>query len=205
MKFIDLTHTFKQDMPVYPGDPKPEFTQTAFLEQHGYNEIQIKTGMHTGTHMDAPLHMLKNGKRLSQYPPETFFGKGCLIDARNQKSIDAPLLKGIQINKGDIVLVLTGFDKKFGAPEYYEAYLEITESFAQKMIELGVKIVGMDTPSPDRPPFAIHKLLLKNDILLIENLTNLEELLHHAQFSVTALPTKFNTEAAPVRVVAQIP
>ena len=72
------------------------------------------------------------------------------------------------------------------------------------MIELGVKIVGMDTPSPDRPPFAIHKLLFKNDILIIENLTNLEELLAHPQFDVIALPAKFDIEAAPVRVVAQV-
>jgi len=203
MKYIDLTHTFKQPMPIYPGDPEPELKQTAFVEKDGYNEFQIKTGMHVGTHMDAPLHMFSGGKRLSEYPPEHFFGKGHLIDAR-EKSIDANLLKGKSISKGDIVLLMTGFSSKFNSPEYYKSYPEINESFAEKMVKLGVKIVGMDTPSPDRAPFAIHKLLLKNNILIIENLTHLESLLKYAKFTIIALPAKFDCESAPVRVVAQL-
>ena len=203
MKYIDLTHTFKQNMPVYPGDPKSELKQTAFVNKNGYNDFQITTNMHVGTHMDAPFHMLQNGKRLSKYPIDHFFGKGHLIDARG-KSIDADLLEGKQITKGDIVLIMTGFSSKFGSPDYYESYPEIKEGFASKIIELGVSIVGIDTPSPDRPPFSIHKLLLKNNVLIIENLNNLESLLKHKQFTITALPAKFDCEAAPARVVAQI-
>ena len=67
----------------------------------------------------------------------------------------------------------------------------------------GIKIIGIDSPSPDRSPYEIHKLLMKNDILIIENLTNLAELTSHEEFDVIALPTKFDTEAAPVRVVAR--
>lgn len=203
MKYIDLTHTFTQNMPVYPGDPNPELKQIAFLDKDGYNDFQIKTGMHVGTHMDAPLHMLQNGKRLSEYPPDRFFGKGHLIDARN-KTIDEKLLKGVKISKGDIVFIMTGFYKKFGKPEFYEAYPVIEKSFASKIIKLGVKIVGMDTPSPDQSPFAIHKLLLGNDVLIIESLTNLEKLSKHMQFEVYALPAKLDTEAAPVRVIAKV-
>ncbi|MFH1781803.1 MAG: cyclase family protein [Patescibacteria group bacterium] len=201
MKYIDLTHNFKYNMPVYPGDPIPEINQVAFIEKDGYNGFQIKTGMHVGTHMDAPLHMLQNGKRLSDYSPDHFFGKGHLIEASD---INVELLKNKNISRGDVVFLMTGFYKKFGTDEYYENYPEISEAFAKKIIELGVKIIGMDTPSPDRAPFAIHKLLLENDVLIIENLTNLESLLEHAQFDVVALPAKFETEAAPVRVIAEI-
>lgn len=204
MKYIDLTHTFKHGMLVYPGDSSPELVVAADNYEGGkIIHYQLKTSMHVGTHMDAPLHMLENGKRLSEYSVDHFFGKGHLIDARG-KLIDATLLEGKQISKGDIILIMTGFSNKFGTPEYYESYPEISETFASKMVELGVSIVGMDTPSPDRPPFAIHKVLLGNDVLIIENLTNLESLSGHAQFTVVALPTKFDTEAAPVRVVAQI-
>lgn len=203
MKYIDLTHTFKQNMPVYPGDPKPEFKQIAFADQDGHNDFHITTGMHVGTHMDAPLHMLQNGKRLSEYSADHFFGKGHLIDARG-KEINADLLEGKRIAKGDMVFVMTGFSKKFGTPEYYKSYPEINENFAAKIIELGISVIGMDTPSPDRPPFAIHKLLLGSDVLIIENLTNLESLLEHVKFTVVALPAKFDSEAAPVRVIAQI-
>lgn len=205
MEYIDLTHTFKPGMPVYPGDSSPELIETADDYEGGkIIHYQLKTSMHVGTHMDAPLHMLQNGKKLSEYPADHFFGKGHLIDARG-KSIDASLLEAKQISKGDIVLIMTGFSSKFGSPEYYESYPEINEAFASKMLEFGVSIVGMDTPSPDRAPFAIHKLLLGKDVLIIENLTNLESLLGHEQFTITALPAKFDAEAAPVRVVAQIP
>lgn len=203
MKYIDLTHTFKKEMPAYPGDPMPELIQVSSIDKDGYNDFQVKTGMHVGTHMDAPLHMLPGGKRLSEYSADTFFGEGRLIDARGKNSVDVDLLEGRKISKGDIVLIMTGFYKKFGATDYYEKYPEITESFASKLIELGVKMVGLDTPSPDRPPFKIHKMLLKNEILIIENLTNLEELLKCTQFSVVALPAKFDAEAAPVRVITQ--
>lgn len=205
MKYLDLTHTFKQGMPVYPGDAEPELIETTDDYEEGkVIHYRLKTGMHVGTHIDAPLHMLQNGKRISEYHVDHFFGKGHLIDARG-KSIDADLLEGKQILKGDIVLIMTGYSSKFGTPEYYDSYPEISESFASKIVELGVKIVGSDTPSPDRYPFTIHKLLLKNDVLIIENLSNLESLLEHLEFTIAALPTKFDAEAAPVRVVAQIP
>ena len=203
MKYIDLTHTFTHTMPVFPGDPTPELTQISFLEKDGYNDFQIRTGMHVGTHIDSPLHMLSQGKMISQYPPEHFFGKGHLIDARG-KLVDEDLLEDHIIKKGDIVFIMTGFYEKFGQKEYYSQYPEITESFALKIVKLGIKILGMDTPSPDRSPYTIHKLLLKNDVLIIENLTHLKKLLPYKTFHVIALPVKFDTEAAPVRVIAQV-
>ena len=82
MKYIDLTHTFTASMPTYPGDPIPELKQIADFHNQGYTDWQVTTGMHVGTHIDAPLHMIPGGKRLSEMPIETFFGRGCLIDAR---------------------------------------------------------------------------------------------------------------------------
>lgn len=204
MKIIDLTHTFSDDMPVYPGDPIPELVQIAHIAKEGYTDYKITTGMHVGTHMDAPLHMLESGKKLSEIEPQQFIGRGVLIDARGKNVIDDSLLIGLSKEKTDIVLVMTGFYKKFHSPEYYESYPEISEPFAQKIISLGIKMVGIDTPSPDRPPFKIHKLLLGNNVLIVENLTNLEPLLGVSSFEVLALPTKFDAEAAPVRVLARL-
>ena len=204
MKYIDLTHTFDADMPVYPGDPIPELVQIADLHKEGYTDYQIKTGMHVGTHMDAPLHMLEGGKRLSDIGIEKFVGRGCLIDARGASMVSADFLEKSGARKDDVVIVMTGFSKKYREAEYYEKFPEIGEDFAGKAIELGVKIVGMDIPSPDRPPFKVHKLLLGKEILIIENLTNLESLVGIKDFEVFALPAKLHTEAAPVRVIAII-
>lgn len=204
MKYIDLTHTFVVDMPVYPGDLVPELVQIADLHKEGYTDHQIKTSMHVGTHMDSPLHMLEGGKRLSDIAVEKFFGRGCLIDARGASIVGVDFLSKSSVKQNDIVLVMTGFSKRYGQREYYGQYPEIDEDFARKAIELGVKIVGMDTPSPDRPPFKVHKLLLQQEILIIENLTNLDLLIGFSHFEIFALPAKLHTEAASVRVIAKI-
>ncbi len=65
-------------------------------------------------------------------------------------------------------------------------------------------MVGFDSPSPDRTPFVIHKLLLGQEILILENLCNLEKLLGVTGFEVVALPAKFRSDSAPVRVVARV-
>src|SRR3989344_9402089 len=113
MKIIDLTHTFTSNMPVYPGDPKSTLEQVANIEKDTFNDHKITTVMHVGTHMDAPLHMIENGKRIDEINLERFFGKGLLIDVRGRKEIDSSVLKGIQIEKGSIVLIYTGFGNKY--------------------------------------------------------------------------------------------
>lgn len=191
-------------MPVYPGDFNPELIETQSVKKHGYSHFEIKTGMHVGTHMDAPAHMIEGGKLLSEFDASKFIARGHLADARGQSLISSRSLVGLDINEGDIVLVMTGWYKKFGQPGYYKNYPELGEDFVKIIINSGAGIVGLDTPSPDSAPYKIHKLLLAKNILIIENLTNLEELLYHKKFEVYALPVKFQAEAALARVVARV-
>ena len=158
--------------------------------------------MHIGTHIDAPLHMIAGGARLSEIPVETFVGSGIIIDARGQEEISAKLLESFSIEQRSIVLVCTGHSHKFSDDSYYKNYPLFTPDFAEKAVSLGVKMVGMDTPSPDAPPFPVHKKLLGAGILIIENLTNLEQLLTVSRFNVIALPMKIHADAGPVRVIA---
>src|SRR3989344_2042309 len=152
MKYLDLTHTFTDKMPVYPGDSAPSLVEATSVKEHGFSHYEIKTGMHVGTHMDAPAHMLEGGKLLSEFDAGKFIGRGHLADARGKTSIGTESLIGLDIVEGDIVLVMTGWYKKFGISEYYLKYPELTEEFAREMANLGVSIVGLDTPSPDYTP-----------------------------------------------------
>lgn len=192
-------------MPAYPGDPKSTLTQAARIDSEGYTDHLLNTLMHVGTHMDAPLHMIQDGAYMDKIPLDTFFGSGVLIDARGVPRIDASILTGVNIPPDSIVLVYTGFGNKFHTPEYFQDYPQIDESFAKRMVEMKVKIVGMDIVGPDEPPFPTHKELLGHGILIIENLTNLDALVGVKQFSVIALPAKFHTDATPVRIIATIP
>lgn len=205
MPKIDLTRTFDSNMPVYPGDTPAELKNTASLASHGYNDSLVKTGMHVGTHLDAPRHMIADGKLISDISVERFFGQGKLIDARGKKTIDAEFLDTVRVNPQDILLILTGLGAKYKAAAYYNDYSDITEDFAEKLIELQVRMIGIDGPSPDRPPWRVHQILLSQGILILENLTNLETLLPYPEFQIIALPAKFNAGGAPTRVVAIVP
>lgn len=205
MKVVDLTHTFTNDMPVYPGDPKSSLEQIAFIDKDTYNDHKLTTLMHVGTHMDAPLHMIENGKRIDEIDPERFIGKGVLIDVRGKDKIDVTVIENAHIKEGSVVLLYTGFGSKFGTEDYYKDYPELTEDFANKMVELKVKMVGMDMLGPDYDkPWATHKILLGNEVLILENLTNLDQLTNVEDFEVIALPGKFKSDGAPVRVIAKI-
>lgn len=205
MKYIDLTHTFTDNMPVYPGDPPSSLKQTASIQKDTYTDHQIKSLMHVGTHMDAPLHMIENGYTIDQLPLDNFFGKGILIDARNHQSIDEDLLEDIIIPNGAIVLIYTGYCHKYKTPHYFKDLPSMTERFAQKMVDHKVKIVAMDILGPDTDvTWPAHKVLLGNHVLIIENVTNLDQLLEIKDFEVIALPAKYQAEAAPVRLIASV-
>ena len=171
--YLDLTHEFTANMPVFPGDGAPELVKIADVSKDGIANHVVKTSMHVGTHMDAPAHMLVGGKLLSEYPVEKFFGRGVIIDARGKSRADVGLLENVKIEKGDIVLVCFSWSTEFEQEDYYLNYPEISPQFASRLAESGASILGLDTPSPDRAPYQVHKILFAQDVLIIENLTNL--------------------------------
>ena len=74
MKIIDLTHTLEEEMPVFPGTEKPKLENACTLNKDGFREKLLTMYSHTGTHMDAPAHMLENGLCLDELDVDHFFG-----------------------------------------------------------------------------------------------------------------------------------
>lgn len=203
-KFIDLTQPLTEQTPVYPGDPKTKISPSAVIERDGYNDHFVSFGTHVGTHIDAPLHMIAGGKTLDQFPIEHFVGNGVVIDASSaSKEIGVEHMDNQTIGSGDIVLFYTGWADRYQDPKYFEDYPPLSEALAQYLIERKIKMTGVDMCSPDKTPFNVHKILLANKILIIENLTNLDQLLGK-KFTVYALPLKLKLDAAQARVAARI-
>ncbi len=202
MPFIDLTHSFTAEMPVYPGD-LPPLVQSDEASGGDFVHYQLETSMHVGTHIDAPFHCIPGGKRLAEFPVDHFTGWGVCVDARGHKEVDVELLRGVDLKEGDIVLICTEWSKKFREGDYFQAFPVFTEAFAQVLVNAKVKMVGVDTPSPDREPYAIHKILLGSEVLILENLKNVEALSGQA-FRIFAFPPKFDWDGAPLRVVAEV-
>lgn len=67
-----------------------------------------------------------------------------------------------------------------------------------------VKMIGLDTPSPDKDPFDVHKYLFEHGVLIIENLTRLDQLLDYKSFEVIALPLNIKADSSIARVVARV-
>lgn len=203
MKLVDLSHIFIPGMPVYPGDIKIKLEEICSIKKDGYTNHQLTSGMHTGTHIDAPLHFIPEGKKISEISIDRFYGPGKIIDVRGQDEIDVSVLKNVSIDSGDIVIFFTGHDALYGNGAYFENQPVLTAVLAQKLVDLGVKMVGIDAPGPDKYPFSLHTLLLRHEILILEDLTNLESLLNN-EFELFAFPIKFDADAAFVRTVAKI-
>lgn len=204
MAFIDLTHPFRENIPVFPGDKTPAFRQVAEVKRDGYNAYRLETGMHIGTHMDAPLHMIENGKKLTDYPIDFFTGSARVLDVRGQNKVEVQLLEAVELSGIEFLLLQAGWDTHFGKDIYYRDYPEITPAFAHYLTGTGVRMIGLDWPSPDRSPYEVHRILLGNDILIIENLRGLEKLPEGQTFRCHAFPYTYDIEGSPVRVVAEV-
>jgi kynurenine formamidase len=203
-KVIDLTHVFSQNISVSSYDETPQLEKIKTLQKDGYNNWRLTVGMHTGTHIDGPGHLTDSKLLMSDISIDKFVGAGYLVDARGKSAVTADLLTNMPTTPGLIVLVLTGCDKKFGTKEYFTDYPVLDDGFVQELIKRKVKMVGLDCFSPDKYPFATHRLLFAHDMLIIENLTGLEQLVGVKQFDVVALPLKLTADSSPARVIALV-
>ena len=86
---------------------------------------------------------------------------------------------------------------------YFERHPTVDETLADFLIASEIKMLGLDMPAPDHPPFSVHKKLLTAGIFILENLTGLERLNGVGEFEVIALPLKIEAEASLVRAVAR--
>lgn len=201
---IDLSHPIEDPMPTYPGDISTRLSNIKTLKKDGFTNYQLETGMHSGTHLDGPMHLTSQIKFISELPPESFYGEGYLIDARGEQVIGMKDNYRSKISEHSIVIFYTGYDQKYGTDEYYTGHPEIHPELAEFLITKQIKIIGMDLPSPDNPPYQVHKILLDHLVLILENLTNLGALLKAEQFEVMAFPLKIKADSSPLRVIAKV-
>lgn len=203
-KIVDLSQTIEYKMPVFPGDELTYLFQSKFLEQDYYNNHRLEISMHCGTHIDSVMHMTKSEEYISEISATNFIAKGFILDVRNKQVITMQKQYDDLIENQSIVLLYTGYDKFYGTNEYYEKHPIIDNELCEFFVSKNIKMLGMDMPSPDFFPYDIHKLLFKNDICIIENLTNLDGLLGVSSFEIIALPLKIKADSSIARVVARI-
>lgn len=211
MKVIDLTHTIKEEMPVYPGTDTPKLIPANTYEENGFKETLLKMYSHTGTHMDPPAHLYENRTTLDQFPASQFLGKALVIDCRGLGEGQLITMEyiekyGNKTEEADFLLFCTGWDKYWGSEEYFGEYPCIDDEVLEYIMErnykgIGFDVIGLDPINDEN--LTRHKKLFKNcDIVNIENLKNLE-LCGNELFNFSCFPLKIDDcDGSPIRAIA---
>ena len=213
MKIIDLTHTIKEDMPVYPGTEPPSLTPASSYEKDGFKETLLNMFSHTGTHIDPPSHIFSGKATLDSFPASQFVGKALVIDCRSLSegdTINLNLIKkyGDAAQNADFLLFNLGWDKKWNSDAYFGDYPYLSDEVLDYIISgdykgIGFDVIGLD-PISDASLKMHKKLFSSKNIINIENLKNLD-LCGSEHFTFVCLPIKIeNSDGAPARAIAII-
>lgn len=211
MKVIDLTHTIREDMPVYPGTETPKLIPANSYEKDGFKETLLQMFSHTGTHMDPPAHLFPGRTTLDQFPADQFLGKALVIDCRNLREGEAITMEylekyGDKVSQADFLLFNLGWDQYWGTDAYFGDYPCVDDAVLEFIMAGGYKGIGFDVigldPIADENLTRHKKLFAACDMINIENLKNLH-LCGGDLFWFSCYPLKLeNSDGSPIRAVA---
>jgi kynurenine formamidase len=156
LQFVELSHEWDQRAPSYPGQTDVRMVRAVKHAQHGVLAWRTTTVMHTGTHMNAPLHLIQRGADLAAISPDRFFGNGAVLDVpkANWEVITAADLEKAEpgVKDGDIVVIVTGWHHKYSdGLEYYGEAPGLSKDAAEWLVSKNPKMVAIDTPHVDHP------------------------------------------------------
>lgn len=219
---IDLTLTLGSDrISLVPGLVGVETESIQTHETHARSNQKLCLATHIGTHVDAPFHFVDGATTVENMPLEKYAGPAILLDLRSVSKGQEPLTiaeiteagANPKSVKDQIVVLFTGWaEAESGGPRFYGHGPYLGTDTAGYLADCGANAVAVDFPidkHPDTPlstikDFPVHRLLLGQNIPLIENLINLDKLVGK-QFELWALPLKLKGgDGAATRAVARI-
>lgn len=193
---IDISLPLKRELIAYPGDASYEEYEYYTHEKNGVHIMRVMMETHSGTHFDAPYHMIADGKKANEIDLENFVGKATVVE-----------VEGNQIGKEDIpeshreiVLFKTRNSGLYGKFDTSFTYLSLDG--ADRLVEHGVKLVGIDYLSIEKfgsPEPVVHRKLLGNGVVIVEGLY-LKDVVP-GDYEFICLPLKMSQDGAPCRAV----
>lgn len=210
--FYDLSHLIFQGMPIYPGNPYPQFQPFYTLEKDKANVTRLTLGSHTGTHVDAPKHFIPNGNSVDEIPLEKLMGEAIVLDVSEKvvgegiTNVDLDIYSEI-VKQHDIVLLYTGTSDQWDKNEsIMRDFTYLEPSAAKWIVDHNIKCIGIDSFSVEKYNFKeglSHRTLLSRNICIIEGLnSNLKKCLSKRMFIVCLPLFLKGIGGAPARVIA---
>jgi arylformamidase len=205
-KIIDISLPIKKGMPIWPGSAKPCLGWDFQIKKGDKaNVTQLKIDVHTGTHLEGPLHFIPDGISLDKMPLNRFIGEAMVVYLPKVKSITADDLKKLSLPKHITRLLFRTSNSNFwqkGEKKFQKNYVGLNSDAANWLVEAGIQLVGIDYLSIAKydETVKVHRILLKNEVIILEGL-NLSGV-KPGFYQLICFPIKlFRKEAAPARAV----
>jgi arylformamidase len=189
LKLIDISRDTLRT-PVYPGDPEPSVERVRTIGNNSdCNLSALYSCVHTGTHVDAPLHFIEGGFAVDEYPLDLFFGPCTVIEVKSSPITGELVNRRFPRNRERLLI-------KGGGSVYF------MDSAAEEAAALGLKLIGTDSDSIGCSGNQIkpHKAFLSRGIAVLEGL-DLSDV-EPGDYFLMAAPVRLGgLEGAPARAV----
>jgi len=202
----DITLTISNALPVWPGDPPPDLRRVLSMDNgDAINLSQLTCGVHTGTHIDAPSHFIRDGAGIDALDLDVLVGSCLVVHAPDAAVINAALLDQLQIPSNTTRILFRTRNSEIwarGDNTFHTDFVAIDQSGAEWIVAHGVKLVGLDYLSiaPFDATVPTHNILLRAGVIPIEglNLAGVEP----SEYRLICLPLKLlKSDGAPARVI----
>jgi arylformamidase len=203
--WIDVSVTVRHGMPHWPDNP-PIVMQRAMelIRGHACNLSHVAMGVHTGTHIDAPVHFIHQAAGVDEMPLAAAMGPARVIEITDPREITADELRGHSLQAGERVLFRTSNSPRcWQADRFVEDFVYISEQAAEHLAGIKVRTVGVDYLSVGgyhADGAKIHRILLSAGIWIIEGLDL--SAVGAGRYEMICLPVKLHgSDGAPARAL----
>ncbi len=205
-RYIDISVPVSPDLPAWPGSPPIELQRRLDLGQGDIvNDTTLHFSVHTGTHVDAPLHFLAEGNSVEHLPLEVLIGPAVVVDLPDTNAVSSEILEQLPLPPGvERLLIRTRNSRLWQADvqKFQPDFVALTADAAEWIVDHEIRLIGVDYLSVQRfhDGPETHLNLLKAEVVILEGL-NLAYV-QAGEYELICLPVMLKgVEGAPARAI----
>lgn len=203
MRIFDISVPLAAGLPTWPGDPCFQLEPVLLLEQGDEARVaRLTLGDHSGTHLDAPAHMLADGSNLDSFSLSRLMGPALVADLRGVTEIGVQELAGLPLAGVERLLLKTDNSRLWDRAEFCREFAALSAAGAELLVSKGIRLVGIDYLSIERfgGDGSVHHILLGNEVLILEGLDLAA--VPAGEYELICLPLRITGAAgAPARAI----